>query len=82
MAWEEGRVDRAWKVISLAQRDRPIGKEPAKGDRYVRSESPPLIDGQLGDTTQQGPEPVNPEGSVDISNVDYREVERNRRPPG
>jgi len=43
---------------------------------YTRSEMPVLTDGQLGDANlDAGPEPANPEGSIDISNGDYLRVE-------
>ncbi|WP_373047794.1 hypothetical protein [Vulgatibacter sp.] len=54
---------------------------------YTRGEMPVVTDAQLGvENLDRGPETANPEGSVDISNVDYHRVEGDlhgrRRVPG
>lgn len=55
---------------------RSVRREGAPSPRgYVRSEMPVVTDGQLGDTIDRGPEPANPEGSVDIPNGDYHGIE-------
>jgi hypothetical protein len=49
------------------------GREPKVPGGYARSEEQVITDGQLGShNLQRGPERANPEGSVDISNGDYR----------
>lgn len=82
MAWEEGTTNPPWKAVTSAPEEKPIGKKPERGDRFVRSETPQITDGQLGGgNTERGPEGRNPEGSVDISNADYKEEPTKRRPP-
>lgn len=80
MVWEEGSNQPGWKAVTSAPEEKPVGTKPAPGDRFVRSETPQITDGQLG-PTDRGPEGRNPEGSVDISNADYKEDPSKRGPP-
>jgi len=53
---------------------RPAGERtPERREKLTRGENPVMIDGMLGDRIDRGVERMNPEGSVDISNKDYRE---------
>lgn len=86
MKWKERKAGREREEPGaekeLQKGPKPVGAEPDHGDRYVRSEEPVLIDGQLGGRKMaNGPEGANPEGSVDISNNDYREGTTSRRKP-